>query len=92
MASLRAFQSEIDEIHAKNVAEQRSAAALASPIEKKGKAKDSTDAPKPEVAAQGIVVEDDDDLSDVQVCPPCSLSYTRRDLTVPTGLATCRRS
>lgn len=78
MSSLRAFQSEIDEIHAKNVAEQRAATALASPTEKKGKVKDASDAPKPEAVAPESANEDDDDLAEVQVRTSCSMWHTRR--------------
>lgn len=66
MASLRAFQSEIDEIRSKNIAEQRLTAAQAQPsTDKKPKLKDAPDAPKP---AEEII-EEDEDLAEIQVYP-----------------------
>jgi hypothetical protein len=77
MATLRAFQSEIEDIQAKKSAEQQrqTSAATAVGSDKKGKAKDASNgsANANTAAPTSPVVEipehsDDEDLARVQVC------------------------
>jgi hypothetical protein len=68
-SSLRAFQTEIDQIHAKTAAEQlRTAAATATATDKKAKGKDVADVPKAEPTSPTVTQDDDEDLGVVQVC------------------------
>ena len=80
MASLRAFQTEIDQIHAKTAAEQTRIAAAT--VDKKAKAKDVPDAPKADPTTTETVQEDDEDLAAVQVCTLDWMSFSNLLLIV----------
>jgi hypothetical protein len=71
MATLRAFQNEIEEIHAKNAAaeqQKNAAATLANEKDKKGKGKDVVDASKKPSEPVIEVDDDDEELAGIQVC------------------------